>query len=56
MGGLSLLSLFVGSEIGGSAPIDVLKPTGAEVLPNGGDALTVSPSAVRSAVNKLMNG
>jgi LCP family protein required for cell wall assembly len=56
MGGFSLLSLFIGSEIGGSAPIDVLKPTGAEVLPNGGDALTVTPSAVHRAVNKLMNG
>lgn len=56
MGGLSLLSMFMASEVGGSAPIDVLKPTGAEVLPNGGDALTVSPSAVHSAVNKLMNG
>lgn len=56
MGGLTLLSLFGASEIGGSAPVHVLKPTGAEVLPNGGDALTVSPSAVQSAVNRLMNG
>ncbi|HEY1522497.1 MAG TPA: LCP family protein [Solirubrobacteraceae bacterium] len=56
MGGFSLMSLFFGSEIGGSAPIDVLKPTGSEVLPNGGDALTVTPGAVHSAVNKLMNG
>ena len=56
MGGLTLLSLFAGSEIGGSAPVDVLKPTGAEVLPGGGDALTVTPSAVHRAVNKLMNG
>jgi LCP family protein required for cell wall assembly len=56
MGGFSLLSLFIGSEIGGSAPLDVLRPTGAEVLPNGGDALTVTPSAVHRAVNKLRNG
>lgn len=56
MGGFSLLSMFMASEIGGSAPIDVLKPTGAEVLPGGGDALTVTPGAVHSAVNKLMNG
>jgi LCP family protein required for cell wall assembly len=56
MGGLSLMSMFAASEMGGSAPIDVLKPTGAEVLPGGGQALTVTPAAVQSAVNKLMNG
>ena len=56
MGGLTLLSLFAASEIGGSAPVQVLKPTGGEVLPNGGDALTVNPGAVHAAVNKLQNG
>jgi LCP family protein required for cell wall assembly len=56
MGGLTLLSLFAASEIGGSAPVQVLKPTGGEVLPGGGDALTVDPGAVHAAVNKLQNG
>jgi LCP family protein required for cell wall assembly len=56
MGGFSLLSLFAASEVGGSAPVQILRPTGAEVLPNGGDALTVTPGAVHAAVNKLMNG
>jgi LCP family protein required for cell wall assembly len=56
MGGFSLLSLFMASETGGSAPVQVLKPTGAEVLPGGGDALTVTPAAVHSAVNRLVNG
>jgi LCP family protein required for cell wall assembly len=56
MGGLTLLSLFGASEMGGSAPVQVLKPTGAEVLPGSGDALTVNPAAVHSAVNKLING
>ncbi len=56
MGGPTLLSLFFGSEIGGSAPVNVLKPTGAESLPGYGDALTVTPSAVQQAVSKLMNG
>lgn len=56
MGGLTLLSLFAASEIGGSAPVNVLKPTGAESLPGYGDALTVTPSTVQQAVNKLMNG
>jgi LCP family protein required for cell wall assembly len=56
MGGPTLLSLFAGSEIGGSAPVNVLKPTGGESLPGYGDALTISPSAVQQAVSKLMNG
>jgi LCP family protein required for cell wall assembly len=56
MGGLTLLSLFTAAEIGGSAPVQVLKPTGAEALPGYGDALTVNQSAVRSAVAKLMSG
>ena len=45
MGGLTLLTLFVASEIGGSAPTDVLKPAGSTVLPNGGDALVATPGA-----------
>jgi LCP family protein required for cell wall assembly len=56
MGGLTMLSLFAASEIGGSAPVQVLKPTGGEVLPGGGDALTVTPSAVHRAVATLLNG
>jgi len=56
MGGLTLLSLFTASEIGGSAPVQVLKPTGAEALAGYGDALTVTPAAVQGAVNKLING
>jgi LCP family protein required for cell wall assembly len=56
MGGLTLLSLFAAAEMGGSAPVQVLKPSGGEYLPGYGDALTVTPSAVHSAVNKLING
>jgi LCP family protein required for cell wall assembly len=56
MGGPTLLSLFAASELGGSAPVQVLKPTGGTVLPDGEDALIASPSAVRAAVNRLMNG
>ena len=56
MGGFTLLSLFAASELGGSAPVNVLKPTGATTLPDGESALTVSPGAVQSAVAKLMNG
>jgi LCP family protein required for cell wall assembly len=56
MGGFTLLSLFAAAEIGGSAPVQVLRPTGAEVLPDGGEALTVTPGAVHSAVAKLISG
>jgi LCP family protein required for cell wall assembly len=56
MGGFSLLSMFVASELGGSAPVDILKPTGAEVVPGVGDSLTVTQQAVQQAVSKLMNG
>jgi LCP family protein required for cell wall assembly len=52
MGGLTLLSLFAASEMGGSAPVQVLK-----VQPLAGSSdLYASPQDVQSAVNKLMNG
>ena len=53
MGGLTMLSLFAAAEIGGSAPTEVLKPTGTEALA-GGDALTVSQPALNRAVDRLM--
>ena len=56
MGGFTLLSLFGASEIGGNAPVDVLKPTGSIVLPDGEDGLTATPGDVSRAVNKLMTG
>jgi LCP family protein required for cell wall assembly len=56
MGGLTLMSLFIAAEMGGSAPVQVLKPTGGETLPNGGSALTVDQSALHDAVSKLING
>jgi LCP family protein required for cell wall assembly len=56
MGGFTLLSLFFASEIGGSAPTDVLKPTGSKTLPGGGSALVATPGEIHRAVNKLMNG
>jgi LCP family protein required for cell wall assembly len=56
MGGFTLLSLFAASELGGSAPVDVLKPTGREYLPGYGDALTATTAQVQAAVSKLMNG
>ncbi len=56
MGGLTLLQLFAAAEMGGSAPTDILKPTGAADVPGVGSSLVASPSDVNRAVNKLMNG
>jgi LCP family protein required for cell wall assembly len=56
MGGFTLLSMFVASETGGSAPVDILKPTGAAVVPGVGDSLTVTHQAVQQAIAKFMNG
>jgi len=56
MGGITLMSLFAASEVGGSAPVSVLKPTGATVLPDGESALTVTPAAVHAAVARLIGG
>jgi LCP family protein required for cell wall assembly len=56
MGGFTLLSLFAASEFGGSAPVQVLKPSGGTTLPDGETGLTVTPSAVRAAVDKLVHG
>jgi len=56
MGGPTLLSMFVASELGGSAPVQILKPTGGEDLPGIGDSLTVTPQDVHQAVSQLVNG
>ena len=49
-------AVLAASELGGSAPVQVLKPSGSETLPDGESALTVTPGAVRTAVAKLMKG
>lgn len=56
MGGFTLLSMFAASQMGGSAPVQILKPTGGQSIPGVGSALTVTPQAVHDAVNKLVNG
>ena len=56
MGGLTLLSMFAASELGGSAPVQILKPTGSESVPGVGDSLTATPQDVQQAVSKLVNG
>ncbi len=56
MSGETLLQLFAGMAISGTPATRVLKPTGATVLPNGGDGLVVSEAARRRAVEQFMNG
>ena len=56
MGGFTLLQLFAASEIGGSAPPDILKPSGSADVSGVGSSLIASPSDVHRAVSKLMNG
>jgi LCP family protein required for cell wall assembly len=51
MGGPTLLTLFIASEVAGSAPPAVLP-----VQPAGGSDLQASPGAVQSSVAKLLNG
>ncbi len=56
MGGPTLLSMFVASELGGSAPVQILNPSGGEDVPGVGDSLTVTPQAVQQDVSKLVHG
>jgi hypothetical protein len=56
LGGFTLLGLFAASEMGGSAPVKVLKNDGTTTLPDGSSALTMNSSTVQSAVSQLMNG
>jgi LCP family protein required for cell wall assembly len=53
MGGFTLLTLFAASEIGGSAPPNVLPTSPA---PGSGSDLMASPADLQNAVSKLMNG
>jgi LCP family protein required for cell wall assembly len=54
MGGLSLLQMFIASEIGGSAPVNLLHETPAVV--NGSDVLEPNQADVHAEVQKLLNG
>jgi LCP family protein required for cell wall assembly len=54
MGGLSLLQLFLASEIGGSAPISLLSETPSTF--GGEDVLIPDPANVHAQVQKLLTG
>jgi LCP family protein required for cell wall assembly len=54
MGGLSLMQLFLASEIGGSTPARLLHETGSSY--DGEDVLTPNPANVARSVHRLMTG
>jgi LCP family protein required for cell wall assembly len=54
MGGLSLLQLFAAAEIGGSAPVNLLKETNETY--NGQDVLVPSSADVHRQAQKLLTG
>jgi LCP family protein required for cell wall assembly len=54
MGGLSLLQMFIASEIGGSAPVSLLKETPQTY--NGADVLVPNQANVHAQVQKLLTG
>ena len=56
MGGFTMLSLFAASEIGGSAPTDVLKYDQSVALPDGESAIEASPASIHRAVHRLVHG
>jgi LCP family protein required for cell wall assembly len=56
MNGFNLLGLFASMAVSGSPTPRVLKPSGAETLPNGGVGLTVSPEERRAEVQQFLDG
>ncbi len=56
MSGPTLLGLFTGLAISGTPPTHVLKPSGVQTLPDGGQGLTVSEAERRAAVARFMGG
>jgi len=54
MGGLTLMQMFVASEIGGSAPVNLLSETPENY--NGADVLIPNQANVHAQVQKLLNG
>ncbi|MGI8593840.1 MAG: LCP family protein [Solirubrobacteraceae bacterium] len=56
MGGPSLIGLFVDLALGGSPPPRVLRPSGSETLPDGGQGLVISEQEKRSEIRKFLKG
>ena len=55
MGGLTMLQMALAAEMGGSAPVQLLKET-PTTLSSGADVLVPSAANVQSAVHKLLDG
>jgi LCP family protein required for cell wall assembly len=56
MGAAGLLGVMSSIAVAGSPPPQVMKPTGAVVLPNGGAGLVVDEQSRRRAIDRFMNG
>lgn len=56
MGGPTLLGFFGAAALGGTPPVEVLRPSGFETLPDGGSGLVVSDADKQSAVSAFMDG
>jgi LCP family protein required for cell wall assembly len=56
MGGPSLMALFVDLQLGGSPPPRVLKPSGFQTLPDGGQGLVVSEQEKQAEVKRFLKG
>jgi LCP family protein required for cell wall assembly len=56
MGGPSLLGFFAAAATSGSPPVEVLRPSGFETLPDGGSGLDVSDADKQAAVQRFLDG
>jgi LCP family protein required for cell wall assembly len=56
MGGPTLLGFFAAAATGGSPPVDVLRPSGFETLPDGSSGLVVSDAEKQAAVQRFLSG
>ena len=56
MGGPTLLGFFAAAATSGSPPVEVLRPSGFETLPDGGSGLVVSDADKQAAVQRFLDG
>lgn len=56
MGGPTLLGFFAAAATSGSPPVEVLRPSGFETLPDGGSGLDVSDADKQAAVRRFLDG
>ena len=56
MGGATLLEFFAAAATSGSPPVEVLRPSAFETLPDGGSGLVVSDADKQAAVRRFLDG